>query len=107
MAREHDDRIGLVVGGFAHFLEVPHDGLLGRVRVDQLSSAFEALVAVARRRRQAAPLMFVLGGMRMIGRLLHVVDGDEANAFVIVVDINPLDDKRVVEHIAHRLLHLI
>ena len=48
--------------------------------IDQHLGALETLVAGAGRSGDAQALMFVLRGIGVIGRLFHVVDGDETDA---------------------------
>ena len=59
---------------------------------DQPLGALEALVADSGRRGDAQPPLGVLGGVRMLGRLLDVLDRHQPDAAVVLVDDDELLD---------------
>ena len=61
------------------------------------SRALEAGIADGRRRGDAQPALLVLGGVRVEPALLDVLDGDQADAAVVVVDDEQLLDAVLVE----------
>ena len=65
--------------------------------VDQPLGAREALVADRGRGRDAQPALLVLAGVRIGDRLLDVLDGDQADAAVVVVDDQQLLDAVLVQ----------
>ena len=78
--------------------------------VDQALGALEARIADRGRRGGAEPALRVLGGVRVELRLLHVLDGDEADAAILIVDDDQLLDAVLVKQLlglglADRLAH--
>ena len=69
-------------------------------RRHQQFGALEALVADGRRGGDAQAPVGVLGGVGMGGRLLDVLDGDEADAFAVLVDDDQLFDAMLVQQAA-------
>ena len=65
--------------------------------LDQPLGALEAALAGGRRRRHEETALIVLGGVRMRDLLLHVLDGDEADAAEMVVDDEQLLDAELVQ----------
>ena len=63
----------------------------------QQLGALEALVADRGRGGDAQPPVGVLGGVGMRGRLLDVLDGDEADAAAVLVDDDELFDAVLVQ----------
>ena len=68
-----------------------------RAGIDQELGAGKALVAGAGRGGDPQTALLVLGGMRMMRRLLHVGDGDEADAFIVLIDHDQLLDPVFVQ----------
>ena len=83
------------VDGVEHVLRmavrgIDHDEIdAGR---DQRFGAREALVADGGRGGDAQPALLVLAGVRIGDRLLDVLDGDQADAAILVVDHQQLLD---------------
>ena len=54
--------------------------------VDQALGSLKTALADRGCRRDPQPAMRILAGQRMRDRLLHVLDGDETDAAILVVD---------------------
>ena len=98
-ARRHIARNDLhLVGKFldaGNLVDHMNGVAVGRVHHDDVDACInkhlgpqESLLARARGRRHTQALLLVLGGKRMVRRLFHVIDGDEANAFIILIHHN-------------------
>ena len=74
---------------------VDHDEV--NTGIDQHLGALKARITRASGSTHQQPLMLVLGGERVVGGLLHVVDGDQPHAFVVVIDDDQLLDAVFVE----------
>ena len=81
---------------------VDHDAI--DARVDQHQRALVALVADGGCGGDAQAPLLVLAGVGMLGRLLHVLDGDEADAAMVVVDDEQLLDAVLVQEPARLVL---
>ena len=67
--------------------------------LDQQLGAPETILASTCRSSNAQTFVLVLGGKRVISCLLHVIDGDEANAFEIIIDDDELLDAMLVQQL--------
>ena len=66
--------------------------------VDQPLGAFETALADRGRGGDAQAALRILAGQRMRDRLLHVLDGDQSDAAVLVVDHQQFLDAMLVQH---------
>ena len=66
--------------------------------IDQPLGALETVLADGGRGGDAQPALRVLAGERMRDRLLHVLDGDQTDAAILVVDDQQLLDAMLVQH---------
>ena len=75
---------------------VDHDKI--DTRVDQPLGTLEAAFAHGGRGRDTQTSLRILAGQRMRDRLLHVLDGDQPDAAVLVVDDQQFFDAMLVQH---------
>ena len=66
--------------------------------IDQALGALETGLADRGRGGNAKPALRVLAGQRMRDRLFHVLDGDQADAAILIVDHEQLFDAMLVQH---------
>ena len=66
--------------------------------LDQPFGALETALADRGRRRDPQPPLRILAGERMRDRLFHVLDGDQADAAILIVDHQQLLDAMLVQH---------
>ena len=66
--------------------------------IDQQLGALIAALADRGRRGHAQAALRVLAGERMGDRLFHVLDGDQADAAILIVDHDQLFDAMLVQH---------
>ena len=66
--------------------------------IDQQFGALKAALADGGRGRDAQSALRVLAGQRMRDRLFHVLDGDQADAAILIVDDQQLFDAMLVQH---------
>ncbi len=92
---------------FEHMLGMAVSGVDDQAvdpRLHQQLGAREAFVADRRRRRDAQAAVAVLGGVGMGGRLLDVLDGDQADAASVLVDHHQLLDAVLMQQPARFVL---
>ena len=103
VAGDHLDRVGELLDPRHRFQHargmavrgVDHDEI--DAGVDQPLGALEAVLADRGRGGDAQPALRVLAGVRMRDRLLDVLDGDQADAAILVVDHQQLLDAVLVQ----------